>query len=106
MVHDDSTVLRRWQEGIERFFHTEPGLVDFGGGRELRLPLNADSLSFGESHRTASLQVADLLAGASAWMYLGAIGCDRADDFATSLARTPLPSLVEHILGPPGLAAR
>jgi hypothetical protein len=73
-VHDDSKTVERWKDDLviaQRSADSSETLAEGPtslsiGGYEMPLPTKLQSISFAESHRDARLQIADVLAGASA----------------------------------------
>lgn len=115
VLHDDSKTVARWAHLFELIRRrvedermqggsAEPRSVNVGE-IEIDFPDEMASITFGQSHRDARLQVADLLAGAAAHLYAVATGASRADSFARDLRRAGIGVLIQHELGPEADAA-
>jgi hypothetical protein len=70
------------------------------GRYEMPLPTKLQSISFGESHRDTRLQIADVVAGASAYVAAVAWGLRPLDQFARELGELGLRDLVQWWVGP------
>jgi hypothetical protein len=67
----------------------------------IHLPTLLDRLRFEASHHDARLQVADVLAGAAAYVYGVVTGARRDEgDFAKSLYEVGIPPLLKEAIGP------
>jgi hypothetical protein len=112
-VHDDSNTVERWKDRIimaERL--AQDAAADSDGdeamgpvrrsfhGIEAEFPVGLQRITFAQSHRDALLQIADVLAGASAYMLAIVSGIRQPEPFARDLFQLGLPSLVVRWLGP------
>jgi hypothetical protein len=105
-IHDDSNTIERWKD---RFVMAEraadptaplqPVRRDFGG-IEVMLPTGLQRVTFEQSDRDARLQLADVLAGATAHLVGALSGARRPDQFARDLYRLGLTNLLVRWIGP------
>ncbi len=99
VIHDDSQVAARWAPQLARF-ETSPGRSMRVGDIVIKFPHGVRSISFVRSHDDSRVQVADLVAGASAWFYSAVAGLRPRDVFADELEAVGIGSLVQLFVGP------
>lgn len=106
VLHDESRSVQRWQEamfsGIQRRIADQTSPESFTLGEiTVHLPTLLETISFGASHHDPRIQVADLLAGASAHTYAVITGARRDEgDFANALLRAGVGDLIKEAVGP------
>ncbi len=95
VVHDEAGAIRDWQAHIERLSDpaVEPAEIDFGH-TTAHYPLQTRVIELGASDQHPAIQVADVIAGAAVALTLTEVGARPRDEFAESLAESPLPQLV------------
>ncbi len=72
VVHDHSAVLEAWMPQLEPFLYSDMPQRTIGyGERAFTLPLLVANVAFGDSHSFPQIQIADLLAGATAFLFEG-----------------------------------
>jgi hypothetical protein len=90
VVHDDSKVIEDWVDELMRWSDPsiEPVSVE-SDQATFRLPFLATSIEFATSETVPAIQLADVLAGASAWWLKDVVGCGE-DEFAAAIEATGL----------------
>ena len=99
IVHDDSTVAERWAQ----YLITEEPSSTAGlrlGDIDIKLPHAVRGVSFVRSHDDARVQVADLVAGASAWFYADLAGLRPHEDLTIELEAHGIGPLLQWFVGP------
>lgn len=105
-IHDDSAVIERWRDRFvmsERAANPDAPLQPVRrvlGGIEVLLPTGLQRVTFGQSERDARLQLADVLAGATAHLLAALSGTRNPDGFARDLYRAGLVELLINWIGP------
>jgi hypothetical protein len=106
-IHDNSHTIERWKDRFimaERAANPDAPLQPVRrdiGGIEVLLPTGLQGITFGQSDGDARLQLADVLAGATAHLAGALSGARRPDQLARDLYRLGLVDLmVRWIIGP------
>jgi hypothetical protein len=100
VIHDESSVIQRWKPLLERLMR--PNEVPLRVGydqRQFELPLRATGIRLVDSESSLPVQIADLLAGATAHL-TRAKSSGAEDSFAEALEEGGLLSLVVDTLWP------
>jgi hypothetical protein len=114
VLHDDAAVIERWAEWLimaaEADGHpiaVERRTIEAGRVR-IVLPYGTRSITFTQSHDDVRVQVADLLAGAGAYVYAAVAGLRPPDEMSEQLEQLGVGKLIAHGIGPdlPELATR
>jgi hypothetical protein len=72
VVHDLSAVLEAWMPQLEPFLYSDMPQRTIGyGERSFTLPLLVAKISFGDSQSCPQIQIADIVAGATAFPFEG-----------------------------------
>lgn len=72
VVYDDSAVLEAWMPQLEPFLYSDMPQRTIGyGERAFSLPLLVAKISFGDSRSFPQIQIADIVAGATAFLFEG-----------------------------------
>ena len=90
VVHDDSKVIEDWVGELMRW--SDPGIEPISVETDqatFRLPFLATSIEFATSETVPAIQLADVLAGASAW-WLKDVVSDGEDEFAAAIEAAEL----------------
>jgi hypothetical protein len=105
-IHDDSPTIERWKDRLVMAEATadphgpiEPVRRDIGGV-EMLLPTGLQRITFSQSDRDSRLQLADILAGATAHVLAVVTGARPPDQFARDLYRLGVPNLLGRWVGP------
>jgi uncharacterized protein DUF3800 len=95
VVHDSSKPLAREREKLELVMSADqPAQVFAGAGPRRQLPLLSTGIRFADSAAVPQIQVADLIAGATA-AYCGALVKRETSPLVGVLAATQLPAMIE-----------
>lgn len=108
IVHDDADAVERWSEHLVKAGGAEVSHIELGEV-VVKFPLGLSGITFTRSQDDPRVQLADLLAGAGAWVYAGLSGLRSEDELVRELETVGLPRLIQHFLGPPvdpAMAAR
>lgn len=110
VLHDDSNTIARWaavfevnrrRVEAERQSGASPAPRSVALGEiTIDFPDAMASITFGQSERDELLQVADVLAGAAAYLYSVGVGLRPPDTFARELHRARVDALIQHEVGP------
>jgi hypothetical protein len=90
VVHDDSKVIEDWVGELMRW--SDPSIEPISVETDqatFRLPFLATSIEFATSETVPAIQLADVLAGASAW-WLKDVVSGGEDEFAAAIEATEL----------------
>jgi len=109
VVHDESRTASRWIVDLNERAAVRANLLAAGetvlermtiGDSEVVLPHRLIGVELGRSQASPALQLADVLAGASAHMFAVETGIRPVDKFARDLSRTGLVGVIPHAVGP------
>lgn len=97
VVHDDSTVVRRWHEVLLRFSNREiePSTFDVGEVH-FEYPLYGEEIETVDSHDCAAVQLADVLSGAVMWCLREQV---RGGEVPPEWQRWDLGRFIDHFQG-------
>lgn len=100
VVHDDATIVERYAADLVKAGGAE--VTDFSVGRvTVSFPVGLNEITFARSHDDPRVQIADVFAGAAAWLYAVRTGLRPADDFARALHEVGIGEAIVHATGPP-----
>ena len=101
VVFDESPVIRDWLPKLEPLLFSDMPKTTIGyGERSFTLPLWAASISFGESTEHPQIQIADIVAGASAYLLKGTIETPDDERFHQTLQELNLLSMLTLAVWP------
>ena len=108
IVHDESTTVRRWAKlfddmrasrlaAEEASGQLTPEFAQIGAIR-LDIPVHLMEITFAESHRDASVQLTDVLAGAAAYVYARRFDYRPPDAFSDALMQVGVADLTIEMI--------
>jgi hypothetical protein len=101
LVHDESKPMRRQQQLLSYLMAKDEPEVEVGYDyRKMTLPLKASGIRFANSKTIRQLQVADIIAGASAYWAVGLAGANVDRDFHKDLDTGGLRNLIINAIWP------
>lgn len=101
VTYDESTIISEWLPHFEPIMYSDMPATTAGyGERSVTLPLLVEDISFADSAETPQLQIADIVAGASAYLLKGAIETPDDERFHRALVATQLLSLTTLVVWP------